>query len=92
MCWRNRSRKTTGQNEASTENLFIQAMTTSVKRWAEIAEERLEPIEAKTIINTGRIDRAVAGDIIVQSEQCLVTGIGALTDGIGFLITCRPHR
>jgi hypothetical protein len=43
-------------------------MTTSVKRWAQIAEERLEPIEAKTIINTGHVDRAVAGDIIVQSE------------------------
>jgi Icc-related predicted phosphoesterase len=59
------------QNEASMENVFIQVMTASVRRWAQIAEERLKPTETKIIINTGNDDLAEAGDILAQSDYVI---------------------
>lgn len=55
------------QNEASMEKVFLQVMTASVRRWVQIAEERLKPIGVKIIMNIGNDDLARVGDILAES-------------------------
>jgi len=59
------------QNEASIENVFLQVMAASVRRWVQIAEERLRPIEVRIIMNIGNDDLGAVGDIIAESDYVI---------------------
>lgn len=63
--------ETLRQNEASMERVFVDVMTPSLKRWLQIAEERLRPIDVKIIINIGNDDLPVVGDILSKSEYVI---------------------
>lgn len=60
--------KTLRQSEASMDQVFVQVMTASLKRWVQIAEERLKPIGVKIIINIGNDDLPVVGNILAESD------------------------
>jgi Icc-related predicted phosphoesterase len=60
--------QTLRQDESSMEKVFIEVMTASIKRWTQLAEERLKPIQAKTIFNVGNDDLPVVGDILAESD------------------------
>ncbi len=63
--------ETLRQNEASMDQVFAQVMTTSLKRWVQIADERLKPINVKIIINIGNDDLPVVGDILKESDYVI---------------------
>jgi Icc-related predicted phosphoesterase len=63
--------ETLRQNEASMDKVFLEVMTTSLRRWIQIAEERLKPIGVKIIINIGNDDLPVVGDMLKGSDYVI---------------------
>ncbi|MCX5772869.1 MAG: metallophosphoesterase, partial [Candidatus Hydrogenedentes bacterium] len=59
------------QTEASMEQVFIQAMRTSLRRWMQIAEERLKPIGVRVILNAGNDDLPAVRDILAESDYVI---------------------
>lgn len=59
------------QTEASMEQVFIQAMSTSLRRWMQIAEERLKPIGVRVIFNAGNDDPPAVRDILAESDYVI---------------------
>jgi len=55
------------RSETEMAALFERLMSESIRRWVKIAEERLKPLNCKTIFNIGNDDLAVVGDIIRES-------------------------
>jgi Icc-related predicted phosphoesterase len=56
------------QNEAKMEEVFVQVMTDSLRRWIKVAEERLKPIGVKAIFNAGNDDQQAARDVLSESD------------------------
>jgi len=63
--------ETLRQNGQKMDEIFTELMTSSVKRWTQIAEERLKPIDVKIIINVGNDDLPIVGDILKQSDYVI---------------------
>ena len=58
-------------NEAKMEGVFVQVMTDSVRRWMELAEERLKPLGVKAIFNAGNDDLQAARDVLGESDYVI---------------------
>ncbi len=63
--------ETLRQNETDMVKVFIEVMTASLKRWLQIAEERLKPIGVKIVINIGNDDLPAVSDILSDSD-CVI--------------------
>ena len=59
------------RSETEMTALFEKLMSDSIRRWVKIAEERLKPLNCKTIFNIGNDDLAVVGDLIKESEYVI---------------------
>jgi Icc-related predicted phosphoesterase len=59
------------QNEAKMEDVFIQVMTASLRRWMQIAEERLKPMGVKVIFNAGNDDVQAVRDVLGESSYVI---------------------
>jgi len=56
------------QSEASMDEVFVEVMTTNLRRWLKIAEERLKPTGVKMVLNAGNDDLPVVRKILEDSE------------------------
>jgi Icc-related predicted phosphoesterase len=56
------------QNTTEMDRIFVETMSVSLKRWIQIAEERLKPIGVKIVVNIGNDDLPIVGDIISKSD------------------------
>jgi len=63
--------ETLRQSEPSMEQVFIQVMTASLRRWMQIAEERLKPIGVKVIFNAGNDDLQAVRDVLSESDYVI---------------------
>jgi Icc-related predicted phosphoesterase len=63
--------ETLRQSEPSMEQVFIQVMTASLRRWMQIAEERLKPIGVKVIFNAGNDDLQAVRDVLAESDYVI---------------------
>jgi len=63
--------KTLLQDSTKMDEIFTEVMTNSLKRWTQIAEERLKPIGVKIIINVGNDDLPIVGDVLKQSDYVI---------------------
>lgn len=63
--------ETLRQNEASMDQVFLEVMTANLRRWVQIAEERLRPIGVKIIINIGNDDLPVVGEMLSESDYVI---------------------
>jgi len=59
--------ETLRQNAQKMDEIFTDLMTNSLRRWIQIAEERLKPIGVKIIINIGNDDLPIVGETLKSS-------------------------
>jgi len=59
--------ETLRQNAKKMDEIFTDLMTNSLRRWIQIAEERLKPIGVKIIINIGNDDLPIVGETLKSS-------------------------
>lgn len=59
------------QNEAKMEELAVQVMSESLKRWIRLAEERLKPLGVKVIFNAGNDDLPAIREVLAQSDYVI---------------------
>jgi len=53
------------------DEVFNEVMSVSLRRWIQIAEERLKPIGVKIIINVGNDDLLIVGEILKKSDYVI---------------------
>jgi len=53
------------------DDVFVNVMSDSIRRWVKLAEERLKPLGCKTILNIGNDDLPVVADLIKSSDYVI---------------------
>ena len=59
------------ESEKKMDDLFANVMSESIRRWINLAEERLKPLGVKTILNIGNDDLLMVGDLIKASDYVI---------------------
>ena len=59
------------ESESKMDELFVQLMSESIRKWIKIAEDRLKPLGCKAIFNIGNDDLPIVGSIISESDYVI---------------------